>query len=86
MAKRKVKKNPWVVAVLNFLFYGAGYLYAGKKKALGWGLIAVFIVMSIEFFLGNISHINDPINTHSISMTLLAFVLAYDGYKMVKEK
>ena len=79
-------KKPWIAALLNFLFYGAGYIYADKRKTLGWGLIAVFIIMSIEFFLGNIGHIQDFINTHSISMTLLSFVLAYDVYRIVKEK
>jgi hypothetical protein len=86
MKKKKQKKNPWIAALLNFLFYGAGYIYARKRKALGWGLIIIFVVMSIEFLLGDISHIKDPINTHLISMTLLSVVLACDGYKVVKEK
>ena len=83
---KKRKKAPWIAAMLNFLFYGAGYLYAGKKKALGWGLIVVFIVMSVEFLIGDVNHVSDPINTHSISITLLSLILAYDGYKIVKEK
>jgi len=82
----KKKKNPWIAATLNLLFYGAGYVYAGKRKILGWGLLAVFVVMSAEFFLGAIDHIKDPISTHMISTTLLSFVLAYDGYKVVKNE
>lgn len=86
LANKKNLKNPWIAALLNFLFYGAGYLYAGKKKALGWGLVVVFIAMTIEFFLGSINHIRDPISTHTISTTLLSFVVAYDIYKIVKIK
>jgi len=77
-------KNPWIAASLNFVFYGGGYIYAGKKKALGYGLLLVFVIMSIEFVMGNIGHIEDPISTHSISMTFLAVVLAYDAYSIVK--
>ena len=44
MRKKKTKKSPWIAALLNFLFYGAGYIYAGKKKSLGYGLILVFII------------------------------------------
>jgi len=84
--KLKAKKNPWIAALLNFLFYGAGYLYAGKKKVLGSGLVLVFGVMSIEFFLGSINHLSDPISTHMISTTLLSFVVAYDVYAIVKEE
>ena len=79
-------KNPWIAALLNFLFYGAGYIYAGKRKALGWGLIVVFIIMSVEFFLGSINHIKDPISTHMASTTLLGIILAYDVFRLVKEK
>jgi len=79
-----MRKNPWIAALLNFLFYGGGYIYAGKKKTLGYGLILVFVIMSIEVLFGNISHIADPISTHTISMTVLAVILAYDVYSIVK--
>ncbi len=79
-----MKKNPWIAALLNFIFYGAGYIYAGKKKALGWGLLAVFIIMSLEFFSGSINHINDPVSTHMFSTTLLGIILAYDIFNLMK--
>ena len=79
------KKNAWIAALLNLIFYGAGYIYVGKKKALGWGLLVVFIIMTIEFFMGSIDHINDPVSTHMYSTTLLGFILAYDVYKIVKK-
>ena len=36
-------KNPWIAAVLNFFFPGAGYLYTGRRRALG----AVFLLGAI---------------------------------------
>jgi hypothetical protein len=34
-------KNPWVAAVLNFFFFGAGTLYVGHRKAAGWALVTL---------------------------------------------
>jgi hypothetical protein len=76
------KKNPWVAALLNLLFYGAGYLYIGKKKAFGVGLIIVAVIIGIETVLIPMDHLGDPVGTHSVSMTAMGIVLAYDGYKM----
>ena len=28
----KKQKNPWIAAILNFLFPGLGYLYGQKKR------------------------------------------------------
>ncbi|MFQ5801016.1 MAG: hypothetical protein ACE5HH_04780 [Candidatus Hydrothermarchaeales archaeon] len=75
------EKNPWIAALLNFLFYGAGYLYVGKRKILGWGLVLVALIMLFETVARPMSHLGDPLGTHSVSMTALAVVLAYDGYK-----
>lgn len=78
---RSQKKNPWIAALLNFLFYGAGYLYIGKKKTFGISLIIVVMIIGVETVLRPMSHLGDPIGTHSVSMTAMGIVLAYDGYK-----
>jgi hypothetical protein len=47
-------KKPWVAAILNLLFYGAGYVYNGKTKNLGIALIVAWIVLrtaDIKFYL-----------------------------------
>ena len=77
-------KSPLLAATLNFIFFGAGYLYLGKKKTFGAILIAAFVVMTIEYFLGTLSHLGNLINTHTISMTVLALALAYDAYALGK--
>ena len=85
MVKKK-RKSPILAGILNFLFLGAGYLYLGKRKIFGWIMIATFIVMSIEFFLGTLNHLTNLSETHSISLTLLAIAVAVDGYLIGKKK
>jgi hypothetical protein len=34
-----MSKNPYVAAGLNFFFPGSGYIYAGRKRALGVGFL-----------------------------------------------
>lgn len=41
--ERMKTRNPWVSGALNFLGWGLGYLYAGRKKLVGLALF-FFIV------------------------------------------
>ena len=36
-------KDPRIAAVLNLSFPGAGYLYAGKRKLLAWGIMVAYV-------------------------------------------
>lgn len=81
----KKKKSPLLAGILNFLFLGVGYLYLGKRKIFGWLMTAAFIVMSIEFLLGDLSHLGNLINTHTPSLTLIAIAVGIDGYLMGEE-
>jgi len=41
-----VRKNPWVAVVLNFIFPGLGYFYAGKKHifvSLGFFILSIWV-------------------------------------------
>lgn len=80
----KKKKSPLLAAILNFLFLGAGYLYLGKRKIFGWLMIAAFIIMSVEFFLGSLSHLSNLSNTHTLSLTLIAIAVGIDAYLLGK--
>jgi len=72
MAKKK--KNALVAAVLNFLWPGVGYLYAGKRKKFG-------LLVIIGFLIG-------VFGIHSIFTLLSSFILsaafAYDVYNEIK--
>ncbi len=79
-------KSPILAGILNFLFFGVGYLYLGKRKTFGWMMFFAAIAMTIEYFLGNLNHLNNLVNTHTISFTLVALAVAVDGYLLGKEK
>ena len=83
--KKRNEKSPLLAGILNFIFLGAGYLYLGKRKVFGWLMIIAFIAMSIEFFLGTLTHINNLMNTHTISLTIIAIGVAIDGYLLGRE-
>ncbi len=40
----KYGRSPWMSAFLNFVAWGAGYVYMGHRKILGTGLLAVTAV------------------------------------------
>ena len=82
------RKSPYLAALLNLLFFGAGYLYLGKRLVLGSLLFLASIIMFIEYFSGTIDLLGHIVSweniadTHSISMTIIAIALAYDAYKL----
>ena len=38
-------KKPWIAALLNLIFFGAGYIYNGKRVGLGAGLLVAWGLM-----------------------------------------
>ena len=79
-------KSPILAGLLNFLFLGGGYIYLGKRKTFGWMMLLAAVVMTIEYFLGNLSHLHNLINTHTISFILISLAVSVDGYLLGKEK
>ena len=49
-------------------------------------MLLAAVVMTIEYFLGSLNHLNNLIETHTISFTLVAVAVAVDGYLLAKEK
>lgn len=82
---KKKKKSLLLAAVLNFLTLGGGYLYLGKRRALGWIMLLAAIVMTVEFFMGTLGHFSELANTHTPSLTIIAVAVAVDGYLLAKE-
>lgn len=79
------KKSPLLVAILNFIFLGVGYLYLGKRKVFGWIMILAAIVMTWEYFIGTLNHFTNLIDTHTYSLILVSVAVAVDGYLLAKE-
>ena len=73
-------KKPWLAAVLNFLFFGVGYIYVGRRVLFGILLIIIGFTESIFwFYTGSIA-------PQFIATSIVASsAFAYDGYRDAKE-
>jgi hypothetical protein len=80
-----MKKNPWIAALLNLIFFGAGYIYNGKRVALGTGLFigwALIRAGEIPIFLTHL--VFDKWLIMFMGMVVLQISFAMDGYKEAK--
>jgi hypothetical protein len=79
-------KNPWIAAILNLFLFGGGYLYNGKRKALGVSLIFAWVVIrygEISIFLTNL--VFDKWIVLFLGLVVLMFSLAADAYSEAKQ-
>jgi hypothetical protein len=77
---RKLRKSPAVAAILNFFFWGAGYLYCGRQ----WG-IAILIPFIIWCLIEIMAMEESPDASSFINWTLIPSALfAYHAYKMAE--
>jgi len=79
-------KKPWVAAILNLLFFGAGYIYNGKRIGFGFGLIAGWLLIrcgEIPIYLTNLVFYKWLIMFVGIVCLQLSF--AIDGFKEAKQ-
>jgi hypothetical protein len=93
----KQKKNPFIAAILNFLLWGLGYVYNGKRMALGIGLILGSLLWSV-FFVYVMStplpESSTPASPTPFSIIpflpflgnlIITIALAYDAYREAKQ-
>ena len=79
---KRMGSNKKIAALLNFVFWGFGYLYLGKRKAFGAGMFIVEILEHAPIlFLGLGNFWAMPLILYPISHTLISILLAYDVYK-----
>ena len=76
-------KKPWIAAILNFFFMGPGYIYNGKRAALGavWTLCA-FALTYVELQLMEIDMTLYGIMFGAVFIANTCF--AVDGYNEAK--
>lgn len=84
MAAKVKDKKPWLAALLNFLIWGLGYLYVGKRKTFGVLFIIAFV---LSFFIPD-----ESLNFSAfdwiivlIAYLLMAIAFAYDAYGTAQE-
>jgi hypothetical protein len=79
-------KNPWLAFVLNLLLFGGGYIYNGKRKALGLALVLAWVLIrygEITIFLTNL--VSKQWLVLFIGLVVLMFSLAADAYSEAKK-
>ena len=82
-----MNKKPWVAAILNLIFFGAGYIYNGKRVGLGIALtIAVFFVRygEINIFLTHL--VGSYYYYLMVGITIIQISFAVDAYKEAKSR
>jgi len=76
----KKDKSPLLAAILNFIIYGIGYLYLGKRKEFGYILVVSWIIAAVSG-LGGVNPLQLPPGLY-ISEIILGIAFAYDAYKL----
>ena len=80
-----MKKNPWVAAILNLLFFGGGYIYNGKRTGLGIALILAWILIRIgEIWIYLTGLVTKEWLVLFVGLVVLMFSLASDAYQEAK--
>jgi len=80
-----MKKNPWVAAILNLLFFGGGYIYNGKRVGMGAALLVSWGLMragEIPIYLTGL--VFDKWILMFCGIVILQFCLAIDAFKEAK--
>ncbi|MBI5803178.1 hypothetical protein HY448_00650 [Candidatus Pacearchaeota archaeon] len=75
----KQKKSPWLAAILNFLLFGLGYIYVGKRVAFGIGLIIATIIYTGLTWNYEYTWVDLMFGV------AIGLLFAYDGYKTAEE-
>lgn len=79
-----MKKNPWVAAILNFLLFGGGTLYVGRRVLVGLlitlgGTAAQVVEIEVSPLVGNSIPSLWPFLLGGLVIAKLG--LAVDGYR-----
>lgn len=82
------RKNKSLAAFLNFIVWGAGYLYKGEKILFGFLLLAGYILVHLYWFTIGWGLVWTTLRgfTSLIGHLLISTALAYDTYKEKEEK
>jgi hypothetical protein len=78
-------KKPWLAAILNLLFFGAGYIYNGKRIGIGSALILAWLLIrggEIPIYLTNL--VFKEWLVLFLGLVVLQISLATDAYKEAK--
>lgn len=79
------KKNPWIAAILNFIFPGLGYIYGQKKRmifSVGLFVLSIWVAIHDWNEITSILSGRMGITEHFLLFIILyPVVFAYDAYR-----
>lgn len=79
---KKLHKSPAVAAILNFFFWGAGYMYCGRQ----WGVAILIPFILVSFYALSTGLLESPPDLLSVFIANIpGFLMAWHAYKMAKE-
>ncbi|MFQ6020649.1 MAG: hypothetical protein ACE5J4_01350 [Candidatus Aenigmatarchaeota archaeon] len=75
--------NKTIAAILNFIVWGSGYLYIGKRKVFAWSLLIAYILVHWYWFTIGFGQVWTTIPGFAsfIGHVIMSIGLAYDVYK-----
>jgi len=77
-------KKPWIAAVLNFFFMGAGYIYNGKRLVLG--ILFTLGALGLTYVEFQIKEIDTQLYfAMFISVLIVNTAFSVDGYNEAKQ-
>jgi DNA-directed RNA polymerase subunit RPC12/RpoP len=77
------QKSPATAAVLNFLFWGAGYVYAGR--AWGWAVLIPYILLTLIGLASGSQCSTADVLIATLLTLPIDFALGWHAYQIVKE-
>jgi len=77
------RKSPATAAVLNFLFWGAGYVYAGKGW--GWAVLGPYILLALISAAAGSQSSAPALLLSTLLCLPIDFALGWHAYRIVKE-
>jgi len=84
----RAHKSPATAAVLNFLFWGAGYIYAGRSW--GWAILIPNILLTFVVLRTLVQESQGVSQGVPCSITLMGlvinFLFGWHAYQMVKQQ
>lgn len=79
-------KKPWLAAFLNLAFFGGGYIYNGKQKMLGAGLVLGCVLVRFGEIPIYITHlVDEKWLVLFIGLVVIQITLATDAYREAKK-
>ena len=77
-------RSPWQAALLNFMVWGAGFIYAGRRLCLGTSLLFFLAALLFGGSIAASGHLYEAVGLVLLSWLFLGLALAREAYLEVR--